>query len=322
MQRRTLLSLAVSVALGGALPAVYAQSEDAQPETRTQGTEQHDRFYWDRNEFRDRDFAMHQPGTRHASDRRDEHRDLHRELREERRDLREAQRDHREFHRGEGHDGHGHHGHAPKDGFRHVDFRHDGRGHRDFRHDGDWRDRQHVDWREIRGDIREIRADRARLEAELADRQHNRDQLKVARAIGDQPGVEWERNEIRANNRDIREIRAELRGDRRELRQDLRDLHRRDHGARHADFRHDGHHGHQGHHANQGHHGHQGHHGLQGRGHGPNDARHGGKHLEHKHDVRHEHRNHQHVKHDHGRKQAELKAATTVQAKADTQVKK
>ena len=113
MQRRTLLSLAVSVALGGALPAVYAQSEDAQPETRTQGTEQHDRFYWDRNEFRDRDFAMHQPGTRHASDRRDEHRDLHRELREERRDLREAQRDHREFHRGEGHDGHGHHGHAP-----------------------------------------------------------------------------------------------------------------------------------------------------------------------------------------------------------------
>src|SRR5690349_17855931 len=156
MQRKTLLSLAVCAALGGALPAVYAQTQDRAPDTRSdqsapdtrtqsnarpeaqgnaQGAEQ-GRFLWDRNEFRDRqDMAWNDHDSwRHASD-------------------------------------------------------HDGlRQHRDFR--GDFRDVRN-DRGEIRGDVRDIREDRAELQRDLADRAANRDQLKVALGTNDRDGIAW-----------------------------------------------------------------------------------------------------------------------------------
>ena len=195
-QRHTLLSLAVCAALGGALPAVYAQTQDRAPDTRSdksapdtrskqpdarpeaqgnnvQGAE-HDRFLWDRNEYRDRQ-------------------DLARN---------DTLRDH--------------------DGLR---------SHRDFR--GDFQDaRNHSD---IRSDFRDIREDRTELQRDLADRAANRDQLKVALGTNDRDGIAWERGQIRENNREIRQDRADLRSDLRDAHGDLRDVRndRRDFDGRH-----------------------------------------------------------------------------------------
>lgn len=229
-QRHTLLSLAVCAALGGALPAVYAQTQDRSSDTRSdqstqdrqsnarpeaqQGTER-DRFLWDRNEYRDRqDIASNRQDTRHASWRNGDHDNG--------------------WHNGwSGNDNGLHNGWRDHDHDKWRD--HDGwRKHGDFR--GDFRDIRNN--AEIRGDFREIREDRAELQRDLAERAANRDQLKVALGTNDRDGIAWERGQIRENNREIRQDRRELRGDFRELRSDFRDV-RND---RHDFDRHDGDH--------------------------------------------------------------------------------